>query len=120
MAVALNWFEIPATDIERAQRFYETIMGMELIPMMMSDGYPMAMFPYESNSGCVIQGAGYEPSTNGVLIYLNCNPDLQKILSRVPEAGGAIETPKTGIGENGFMAIITDSEGNRIGLHSNE
>ncbi len=120
MAGALNWFEIPVTDIERATKFYETILGKKFVPMEATAGYPMSMFPDETNSGCLIQGEGYEPSTTGVLVYLNCNPDLHPILSRVPEAGGAIETPKTNIGDNGFMAFITDTEGNRIGLHSNE
>lgn len=117
---ALNWFEIPVNDIARAQAFYSTILGQELIPMEVSPGYPMAMFPTASGtSGAIIQGDGYEPSSVGALIYLNAGPDLQPVLDRVAAAGGTALTEKTDIGENGFVAYFLDSEGNRVGLHSN-
>jgi predicted enzyme related to lactoylglutathione lyase len=62
----------------------------------------------------------YAPSsTQGALLYLNGNPDLQNILSKVVEAGGKIMVPKTQISpEHGYMAVFTDAEGNRIALHS--
>jgi len=59
------------------------------------------------------------PSANGTLVYLNGDPDLQPILSRVPGAGGKVLLEKTDIGGGlGFMAHILDSEGNRVALHS--
>jgi predicted enzyme related to lactoylglutathione lyase len=120
MVNALNWFEIAVTDIERAKTFYETVMGQSLTSMEMSPGYPMATFDEYSGGGCIIQGEGYTPSTEGAVVYLNCNPNLQEMLDRVEGAGGKVLLPKTAIGENGWMAYILDSEGNKIGLHSSQ
>jgi predicted enzyme related to lactoylglutathione lyase len=119
MTNALNWFEIPASDIERATSFYNAILNVELIPFDMGDGYSMVMFPAEDGvGGAVIQGEGYAPSTEGSLVYLNGGEDLNNILNKVESAGGKVLGPKTDIGENGFVAFFTDSEGNKVGLHS--
>jgi predicted enzyme related to lactoylglutathione lyase len=119
MANALNWFEIPATDIQRGIKFYNTILETELVPMEAGDGFPMGMFPAEDGvSGAVISGEGYTPSTDGSLVYLNGGDDLTTVLNRVESAGGKIMMPKTDIGENGFVAFFIDSEGNKVGLHS--
>ena len=119
MANALNWFEIPASDIERATKFYNSIFAAELVPMPAMEGFDMFMFPVEDGvSGAVISGEGYTPSTEGSVVYLNAGDDLSDVLGRVEAAGGQVIMPKTGIGENGFMAYFKDSEGNRVGLHS--
>jgi len=120
MANALNWFEIPATDIERAKKFYNTIFETELIAMESSSGFPMGMFPAERGdiTGAVVQGESYKPSAEGALVYLNAGDDLTTVLKRVEAAGGQVVLPKTDIGENGFVAFFMDSEGNRVGLHS--
>jgi predicted enzyme related to lactoylglutathione lyase len=119
MANALNWFEIPASDIERAKKFYNMIFEIKLTPMDGMEGYSMGMFPAEDGvRGAVIQGEGYQPSAEGSLIYLNAGDNLNKVLNRVEAAGGQVVMPKTGIGENGFYAYFIDSEGNRVGLHS--
>lgn len=120
MVNALSWFEIAVTDIARATGFYETVMGAPLTPMQMSPTHPMATFDNMNGGGCIIQGEGYTPSAEGVVIYLRCEPDLQPMLDRVEGAGGKVLLPKTSIGGNGWMAFILDSEGNKIGLHSNE
>jgi predicted enzyme related to lactoylglutathione lyase len=124
MKNAISWFEIPSTDIDRAQRFYEAIFGISMVPMGMAN-FKMRMFPLdnpmEGVGGALIQTDGFHvPSaTDGPLIYLNGNPDVQGILDRVEAAGGKIMVPKTEISpEYGFMAVFTDTEGNRIGLHS--
>ena len=121
---AISWFEIPATDLPRATLFYETIFGITLQPMDM-DNIRMRMFPLTNMEtgvgGAVVESGGFhKPSlTDGPLIYLNGNPDLQKILDKVDSAGGSVMVPKTQISaEYGFMAVIIDTEGNRIGLHS--
>ena len=119
MTNALNWFEIPASDIERARKFYNKIFEIGLITMEGMEGFTMAMFPAEDGvGGGVVQGEGYQPSTEGSLIYLNAGDDLNDVLNRVEAAGGQVVLPKTSIGENGFMAYFIDSEGNRVGLHS--
>jgi uncharacterized protein len=121
---AISWFEIPATDLQRAQTFYESIFGVSLIPMDMPN-IKMRMFPIDDPmngiGGAVVDSGGFhKPSaTDGTLVYLNGNPDVQLVLDKVIPAGGTIMVPKTEISpEYGFMAVIMDTEGNRIGLHS--
>lgn len=121
---AISWFEIPATDLPRAQKFYETIFGIQMIPMDM-ENIKMRMFPLDDMNtqvgGAVVDSGGFhKPSlTDGPLIYLNGNPDVQHILNRMEAAGGKIMVPKTQISPDyGYMAVFVDTEGNRIGLHS--
>jgi predicted enzyme related to lactoylglutathione lyase len=119
MANALNWFEIPALDYGRAEKFYNTILATELVPMEGMEGFQMGMFPAEDGvGGGVIQGEGYKPSLEGAIVYLNAGDDLNGVLGRVEAAGGQVIVPKTSIGENGYFAFFKDSEGNRVGLHS--
>jgi predicted enzyme related to lactoylglutathione lyase len=119
----VNWFEIPTTDPDRAQKFYETIFDITMIPLDLP-GFTMRMFPVEnrmSSAGALIYSPdNYKPSsTHGPLIYLNANPDVQKVLDRIEAAGGKIVIPKTEISpEYGHMAVFIDTEGNRMALHS--
>jgi hypothetical protein len=124
MQNAISWFEIGTTDLDRATKFYETIFGIKLNPLDL-DNIKMRMFPLDDMmtgvGGAVVHSGGFhKPSaTDGPLIYLNGNPDVQNILDKVEAAGGKIMVPKTEISpEYGFMAVILDTEGNRIGLHS--
>lgn len=121
---AISWFEIPATDLARAQKFYKTIFGIGMIPMDLPN-IKMRMFPVDDMQtgigGAVVDSGGFHtPSaSDGPLIYLNGNPDVQHILNKVEAAGGKIMVPKTEISpEYGFMGVFLDTEGNRIGLHS--
>jgi len=123
MKNAISWFEIPSSDLGRATKFYETIFGITFNPLDLPN-IKMRMFPLEDMMGVggalVDSGGFHKPSaTDGPLIYLNGNPDLQKVLDKVEGAGGKILVPKTEISpEYGYMAVIIDTEGNRIGLHS--
>lgn len=121
---AISWFEIAATDLNRATTFYENIFGITLTPLDLPN-IKMRMFPLEDMmtqvGGAVVDSGGFHKpsSTDGPLIYLNGNPDVQKVLDKVEAAGGKIMVPKTMISpEYGFMAVILDTEGNRIALHS--
>jgi len=121
---AISWFEIGTSDLNRATKFYETIFGVTLTPLDL-DNIKMRMFPLENMmtnvGGAIVDSGGFhKPSaTDGPLVYLNGNPDVQNVLDKVEAAGGKIMVPKTMISpEYGFMAVILDSEGNRIGLHS--
>lgn len=121
---AISWFEIGTTDLDRATKFYETIFQEKFVPLDL-DNIKMRMFPLNNMmtgvGGALVDSKGFhKPSaTDGPLIYLNGNPDLQLVLDRVEAAGGKILLPKQEISaEYGFMALIQDSEGNRIGLHS--
>jgi len=121
---AINWFEIPVTDIARAKKFYETILEIEMTPMEMM-GLKMAMFPYDGSKGTVggalVQSEMHTPSATGAVIYLNANPDLDLVFNRIEKAGGKTSMPKTLIDKNtGYMAFFTDTEGNTVGLHSNK
>jgi len=120
---ALNWFEIPALDLKRSTKFYETVFQIEMQIMEM-DGTKMAFFPMEPGSGKasggVIEAEGSTPSTEGTTVYLNANPKMDNTIARVEEAGGKVLLPKTAIGGNGFMAYILDTEGNKVGVHSIE
>jgi len=122
-ANALNWFEIPVNDIDRAKKFYETIFSMSMEHGQEMMGMKMVFFPIDMMSGKVggglVQSDMHKPSTEGVKIYLNGNPDLEDVLSKVAEAGGTVTLPKTKISDDiGYMAFFIDSEGNSIGLHS--
>lgn len=119
MPNAINWFEIPVADMDRAVEFYNTVLDIQLTLGPAGSGYKMAMFPMEQGSGgALMQGQGYIPSKEGTLIYLACGPDLSVALGRVEKAGGKILIPKTDIGENGFFAVFVDTEGNKMALHS--
>lgn len=118
----LNWFEVPVTNFDRAKKFYETIFDITLNEMQMGP-YRMGGFPAEPGngklSGAICQAEGYKPSTDGTVVYFNGNPDLQPVLDRVEKAGGKIAVPKTQITpEIGYFAFIIDSEGNKVGIHS--
>lgn len=119
----LNWFEIPATDMPRAKKFYESILAVELFEMQMHD-MEYAMFPSNPGNGklagALAKSEMHQPGSTGSIVYLNANPNLQHVLDRIEAAGGKITLPKTSIGQNGFMAFFIDTEGNSIGLHSNE
>lgn len=124
MEHAVSWFEIPASDINRAKAFYETILDTNLIVLDMGDEFKMAMFPGDETSvsgALVYNESWYRPSnTHGPLVYLNANPDLQTVQNRIEAAGGTVTIPKRQISpDHGYMAVFEDSEGNRIALHSN-
>ena len=124
MKNAISWFEIPVTDIDRAQKFYEAIFGITMIPMDMPN-MKMRMFPIdnpmEGVGGTLVDSGGFhKPSaTDGPLIYLDGNPDLQIVLGKVEAAGGKVLVAKMDIGADyGYMGVFLDTEGNRIALHS--
>ncbi|MBK8723709.1 MAG: VOC family protein [Saprospiraceae bacterium] len=120
MINAINWFEIPVSDFERAKKFYEILFNAEIMEMPFPGGR-YGMLPSDMQNGVgggLAQGEGFEPSDKGTIVYLNGGEDLAEPLSRVENAGGKIIFPKTSIGANGYMAHFIDTEGNRVALHS--
>ncbi len=123
-ANAINWFEIPAIELERAKDFYEGIFKINM-DFMDNGEMKMYVFPMDPSSGKVSGGIAasefHEPAqSGGPLLYLNANPSIDLVLKRIEENGGKILIPKTRISEDvGFMAFFRDSEGNTIGLHAN-
>lgn len=121
----ISWYEIPVIDLDRAKTFYEEAFSFKMHEMQLGDGLHMALFPAAENTigGTLIKNEEwYQPSkSKGPLVYLNANPDLQQVLDKVEELGGEIIIPKRLISEdNGYMAVIFDTEGNRIALHSDK
>ena len=118
----IDWFEIPVTDMKRARKYYETIFQMKMQDMKLANGLEMSLFPVEEGQpggALACHPKAYFPSHEGALLYMNANPDLSRVLDRVEEAGGKAMVPKTLLSEElGYMALIEDSEGNRIGLRS--
>ena len=123
----LTWFEIPILDTQRAKKFYETILDIEMI--IRNDGTNEAVFfPYDPNviqatsgrvTGVLSKSDKNSPSGKGTLVYINASPDIQNVLDRVEQAGGKIIMPKMKMNA-GFIAVILDSEGNRVGLHAEQ
>jgi predicted enzyme related to lactoylglutathione lyase len=120
----VGWFEIPVENMDRAIKFYEEVFDFKLDRNQMGP-FDMAWFPritegLGSGGSLVHFPAAYKPSTEGVLVYFTAHSgDLANELSRVEKAGGKVLQGKTQISEeHGFMALFTDSEGNRVALHS--
>ena len=118
----VNWFEIPVNDLERARRFYESVLDVELAENEMGP-LKMAWFPMAPGApgaaGTLVEGSGYTPSHSGTLVYFHVD-DIESTLAKIDGSGGKTLTPKTGIGEYGFIAHFEDSEGNRVALHSQQ
>jgi predicted enzyme related to lactoylglutathione lyase len=116
----VSWFEIPVIDMDRAVSFYEHVLQITMVEQPKGE-YEMAWFPMKEGAygaaGTLVMGEGRAPSPNGVLIYFSV-PDVDVALLRVADRDCRILQKKTSIGEYGFISIVIDTEGNRIGLHS--
>src|SRR6266568_6568043 len=99
MSNVINWFEIPVTDMDRAIKFYSTILDKNIEKAQFAP-MPYAFLPMVPGEvgGALAQSEDHAPSTQGVLIYLSGGDDLSGVLSRVEAAGGSILAPKTAIG----------------------
>jgi len=116
---AINWFEIPCEDLDRAADFYETLLGVKMYRQDMEN--PMVFFAAEQTGtgGTLVKRPFQKPGRAGTMVYLNCDGELDDVLLRVPKAGGLVLMPKTPVpGGHGHFACLRDSEGNHIGLHS--
>jgi predicted enzyme related to lactoylglutathione lyase/uncharacterized protein YndB with AHSA1/START domain len=115
------WCDIPVKDLDRAIRFYTALLGAP-VRKEQCEGKTFAILPHaEENavSGCLSPvSEGHEPSAQGTLIYLNCQGRLDQAVAAVEPNGGKVLQPKHQIGPHGFRAVVLDSEGNRIALHS--
>lgn len=119
---AIAWFEIPVRDLDRAQNFYEAVLGRPLRREAMGP-QTLAVLPYDAAGGvggALLHGpAAAEPTVGGVLVYLDAGPSLDAAAARAVAAGGRIATPRVDLpdGMGAFVHVI-DVEGNRIGLHA--
>jgi predicted enzyme related to lactoylglutathione lyase len=123
---AINWFELPVSDFDRAKKFYETVFSYQMPENQMGParmGFLLYDFQNGGRGGAIVHNPEfYQPSANGTLVYLNCDPDLSTVLGKVAGAGGKVLMEKTAIGaadqQLGYWAIMLDTEGNRVALHS--
>lgn len=120
-AVTVGWFEIPTSNMERAIKFYETVFDTKLDRNTLGD-FDMAWFPWDQegkgSGGSLVHHEQYQPTDKGTLIYFS-SEDVNIELGRIENAGGKILQSKTEISPDiGYMALFTDTEGNRIALHS--
>jgi uncharacterized protein len=122
MKNAISWFEIPSTQLDKAQAFYEAVLECKMRREAMgpSEG---AVFPYEAEEGvggAILAGpTAPTPASGGTLIYLDASPSLDAALARAVKAGGKVALPRQALPPGlGFFAHITDLDGNRVGLHA--
>ncbi len=116
----VQWFEIAANNLERAKDFYAKVFNLEFefIEVPESKMYMFGMPDKIGASGCLVQCKDNVPSKEGTIIYFKSD-DVAKEIALIEKEGGKILIPKTDIGEFGFFAHFIDTEGNKIGLHSN-
>jgi predicted enzyme related to lactoylglutathione lyase len=123
-ADTLCWTDIPVTNLDRAVKFYSAVLGKE-VKKLSEGGMDYGLLPHEEQnaSGCLCirgdsGGVDNTPSANGPLIYLSVEGRLDEAVEAARKSGGKILRAKQKIGEHGFRAVIIDSEGNRIALHT--
>ncbi|MBP9864281.1 VOC family protein [Patescibacteria group bacterium] len=120
MSNVITWFELPTADFDRAVKFYSTILGKELT-IIERMGQKRGVFPMDGEGvggDLVPPGNGQFPSATGTRVSLNCEGHLDEVAGQVEAAGGHILQPKLSLGEPGWVVVISDTEGNTIGLHS--
>jgi uncharacterized protein len=117
---AVGWFEIPVMDLERAIKFYESVLGVKLSRNEMGP-LKMAWFEWIEDAmgaaGSLVKADGYTPSYAGTLVYFSVQ-DIDGTLAKINANSGKTILPRMAIGEYGFIAHFQDSEGNRVALHS--
>ena len=117
----VSWFEIPVTDMDRAKKFYETVLKTE-ITIMDFGNLMMGWFKADDDrnapgaTGSLVKAETYVPSYNGTMVYFGV-PEINDVIARVEAAGGKVINQKFSIGEHGYCGHFEDSEGNRIALH---
>jgi len=114
------WFDIPVRDLDRALRFYSAVLGTPLKKEQAGPGAAIAMLPHAEGSigGCLVLNIDASPSESGPLLYLNSQGRLDEAIHAVEKHGGTVLSARHSIAPFGFRAIVLDSEGNRIALHS--
>ena len=117
----LCWFDLPVHDLERAIKFYEKVLNIILKKEVWGD-MEMAVFPHKDTEigGCLYKHSLDQPSDHGILVYFSVNGRMNLALEEAEKSGGKILKPRHPIGPFGYRAILLDTEGNRIALHSVE
>jgi len=113
------WVDIPVADLDRAINFYSKVLGGP-VTKTGGEGFVFGLLPQADSavSGCLYGSDDNAPSRTGPLVYLNANGRIKQAVLGATEAGGQVVQDIHPIGPHGFRAILIDSEGNRIALHS--
>lgn len=112
------WFDIPVADLERAVKFYQEVLAIK-VDIESFDDCRFAVLEHEDgNGGCLVENSDEISSDKGILIYMNVHGRIQDAATKVTANGGTVQQPIHPIGPHGFRAVVLDSEGNRIALHS--
>ena len=112
------WFDVPVVDLDRAVGFYAAVLAIK-VSKESFDGFSFAVLEHDQgNGGCLVPNAGEVSSTQGVLVYFNVDGRIRDAVAQVERHGGRVTEPVHAIGPHGFRAIVNDSEGNRVALHS--
>ena len=119
MANQIVWCDIPVLDLNRAMKFYSTVLGQS-VKKQESPGMTIGILPHNDGEvgACLFTSDEEKPSATGTMIYLNANGRLDDAIAAVASNGGKVVKPKHPIGPFGFRAVVIDSEGNRVALHS--
>ncbi|MEX0613585.1 MAG: VOC family protein [Pirellulales bacterium] len=112
------WFDIPVADLDRAIAFYAAVLGVRVEKETFGDSSIGVIKHKEGNGGCLVKDET-QITAGGILLYLNVDGRIRDAVSKVLPHGGTVVKPTHSIGPHGFRAIVLDSEGNRIALHSN-
>ncbi len=111
------WFDLPVADLDRSIKFYSEVLAIK-VGRESFDGFEFAVFEHEDgNGGCLVPDAG-NVCEKGAMMYLNVDGRIRDAVAKVPTLGGTVKQDVHGIGPHGFRAIVHDSEGNRVALHS--
>ncbi|MEX0728705.1 MAG: VOC family protein [Planctomycetaceae bacterium] len=112
------WFDIPVADLERAAAFYRAVLGIDVHLETFGEFRFAVLDHHDGNGGCLVIKENEISSDHGILVYLNVHGRIRDAVAQVTNHGGKILTEIQSIGPHGFRAIVLDSEGNRLALHS--
>jgi predicted enzyme related to lactoylglutathione lyase len=113
------WFDIPVNDLDRAKSFYAAVLAIGVTKQEFGEFKFCVLDHQDGNGGCLVPAKGGEiTSTGGIMLYLNVDGRIKDAVAQVPKLGGKVVEPARSIGPHGFRAVILDSEGNRVALHS--
>lgn len=114
------WIDIPVADLARANTFYAAMLGIEVNSEEFGDIRFSVLEHGEGNGGCLVLHPEEITSDKGILVYFNAHGRIRDAVAKAIEHGGQVVQEIHSIGPHGFRAILLDSEGNRIALHSQE
>lgn len=112
------WFDIPVADLDRAAAFYRGVLGITVDKTQFDDFTFCLLQHDQGNGGCLIHRPGEVAANVGILLYLNVDGRIRDAMRQVSTLGGKVIEPTHAIGAHGYRAVVQDSEGNRVALHS--